>query len=87
MAIINLVMTFCGSRVMHWLNLYVWAPMLVAIVVAIGCSGHELVHQAPAPAATTAGVMGLGAVIAGFFLSWAPLASDFTTYIEPPLHK
>lgn len=61
--------------------------MLVGIVVATGCGGYELVHQAPAAEATRDAVLGLGAVVAGYFLSWAPLASDFTTYFDVHLSR
>lgn len=81
-AIINLVLVFCGSRVIHIFDLYAWAPTLLGIVVATGCSGHHLRKQAPAPEATASGVLGLAAVIAGFFLPWSSIASDFTTYFD-----
>lgn len=86
-ALINLFITFCGARVIHWFDMYAWAPMLVGIVVATGCSGHELVNQTTFPPATREGVLGLGAVVAGFFLPWATIASDFTTYFDRDLPK
>lgn len=81
-AIINLILTFCGSRVIHLFDLYAWAPTLVGIVVATGCSGHHLHKQAPAEPATAGGVLGLAAIVAGFFLPWSTIASDFTTYFD-----
>jgi purine-cytosine permease-like protein len=81
-AIINLVLTFCGSRVIHLFGLYAWIPALIGIVVAMGCSGHHLHKQAPTEPATAVGILGLAAVVAGFFLPWSTIASDFTTYFD-----
>lgn len=86
-AVLNLFITFCGSHVIHVVNLYAWAPALLGIVVALGCGGHELRNQATAPEATHFGVLGLGAVIAGYFLPWATIAGDFTTYYDRDSRK
>lgn len=81
-AIINLLIIFLGIKVVHQFNVYAWFPTLVAILVAVGCGGRHLHKQVEAPPATASGVLSFAALIAGFFLPWAAIASDFTVYYD-----
>ena len=82
-AILGMIVCFCGFRVLHLYERFAWIPALIVIVVATGCGGkhlHQQVHVDP-PAAST--VLSFGALVAGFLIPWAALASDFVTYMEP----
>lgn len=82
LAIITLVVIFCGSQWIHHFDLCAWIPSLVAVIGALGTGGKYLHQQVDAPPATAALVMSYGALVAGFFLPWSAVASDFTTYYD-----
>ncbi|KAK7224103.1 hypothetical protein V2G26_012106 [Clonostachys chloroleuca] len=82
LAVINLVLIFFGSRIIHQFDLYAWFPTLLAILVAVGCGGNKLYNQVDTEPATASNVLSFASLIAGFFLSWASIASDFTTYYD-----
>ncbi|KAK7222397.1 hypothetical protein V2G26_010400 [Clonostachys chloroleuca] len=63
-------------------DLYAWFPTLVAILVAVGCSGKHLHNQSVTEPATASSVLSFASLIAGFFLPWSAIASDFTTYFD-----
>ncbi|EOO03989.1 putative purine-cytosine permease fcy22 protein [Phaeoacremonium minimum UCRPA7] len=52
------------------------------MLVAVGCGGKHLHKQVDAPEATASSVLSFAALIAGFFLPWSAIASDFTTYFD-----
>jgi len=78
-----MLVCFCGFNVLHQYERFAWIPALIAITVATGCGGKHLHQQvaAEAPAAST--VLSFGALVAGFLIPWAALASDFATYMRP----
>ncbi|KAF5341318.1 hypothetical protein D9758_016174 [Tetrapyrgos nigripes] len=81
--VIALFLTFFGYNVLNWYERLAWIPVLVCFLVALGLGGKHLSTPAPAEPATAASVLSFGSVIAGFVISWAPLASDFTSYYKP----
>jgi purine-cytosine permease-like protein len=81
-AIINLFIIVCGARLIHQFDLYAWFPTLVGILVAVGCGGKYLHLQVEAEPAAAGTVISFGALIAGFYLPWCAIASDFTTYFD-----
>jgi NCS1 nucleoside transporter family len=82
-ALLSLVIAFCGFRVLHHYERWAWIPALIALVIATGCGGKSLRQQVEAPAATAAQILSFGGLVAGFMLPWAALASDFSTYMHP----
>ena len=82
-ALLGMVVCFCGIRVLHQYERFAWIPALIVIIVATGCGGNRLKEQAAVPPATASTVLSFGALIAGFLLPWAALSSDFVTYIDP----
>jgi purine-cytosine permease-like protein len=83
-ALLSLVISFCGFSVLHVYERYAWIPALIAIIVATGTGGFGLKQQSPVEAAATAsGVLSYGMVVASYMIPWACMASDFTTYLEP----
>lgn len=82
-ALLSLMIAFCGFRVLHFYERYAWVPALFAIIIATGCGGKHLKEQVQAPAATPQQVLSFGGLVASFMLPWAALASDFSTYMHP----
>lgn len=81
-AIISVVIVFCGAGWIHVFDLYAWFPTLVGILVAVGCGGNNLYKQAETEPASASSVLSFAAVIAGFFLPWSAIASDFTVHFD-----
>ena len=86
-AVLGMVICFLGFRVLHWYERFAWIPAVVAIVVATGCGGKHLSNQVAAPAASAPLVLDFGALVAGFLIPWAAVASDYVTYMEPSTPK
>ena len=82
-ALLNLIVLFFGSGWIHQFDLYAWIPSLIAILGVLGTSGKYLHMQADAEPATARAVLSFGSLIGGFFLPWAAVASDFSTYFDP----
>jgi purine-cytosine permease-like protein len=82
-ALLSLLIAFCGSRILHMYEKIAWIPAVFAVVVATGCGGKHLEEQIVAPAATATQVLSFGGLVASFMLPWAALASDFSTYMHP----
>lgn len=51
--------------------------------MAVGLGGKNFAHIAPVEPATAPTILSFAAVIAGFVLTWSPLASDFSCYMLP----
>lgn len=81
-AIIDFVLIFLGSRWIHRFDMFAWIPSFIAVIIALGCGGKHLHKQAEHSPATVTSVLGFAAVHAGFFIPWATLGSDFTTYFQ-----
>lgn len=82
-ALLALLISFCGFKVLHMYEKYAWVPALIAIIIATGCGGKHLKEQVEVPAATAAQVLSFGGLVASFMLPWSALASDFSTYMHP----
>ncbi|KAG7086332.1 hypothetical protein E1B28_002295 [Marasmius oreades] len=82
-AIISLFVSFCGYNVLNWYERLAWFPVLIVYLVALGVSGKHLYDVPPTQPITPAGVLSFASVVAGFAISYSPLASDFTNYYRP----
>ncbi|KAL5334704.1 permease for cytosine/purines, uracil, thiamine, allantoin-domain-containing protein [Aspergillus crustosus] len=82
-AILGLVISGAGYKVLHQFERYSWISAFVAIVIATGVGGKHLSNQAAAEPPTPAMVISYAGVIAGFLIPWATMASDFTVYCHP----
>jgi purine-cytosine permease-like protein len=83
LSLINFVITFCGNKVLHQFDRYAWMPSFIGVVVAIGCGGKSLSNQYIPEPATARLILSYSSLIAGYYLPWSCLASDFGTYFEP----
>ncbi|KAL2266449.1 hypothetical protein VTJ83DRAFT_5801 [Remersonia thermophila] len=87
-AVVAIAISFCGFTVLHMYERYAWIPALISIAVATGTGGKELVahavaHDADLPPATAPAILSYGMIVASYMVSWACLASDFSTYLKP----
>ncbi|KAH7327733.1 permease for cytosine/purines, uracil, thiamine, allantoin-domain-containing protein [Stachybotrys elegans] len=82
-ALLSLLISFCGFRVLHIYETYAFIPALIAITIAVGCGGDRLADQAPTEPATAAAVISFGMIVASYMIPWAAIASDLTTYFDP----
>ncbi|KAF2118701.1 purine-cytosine permease FCY21 [Lophiotrema nucula] len=82
-ALLALLISFCGFKVLHVYERWAWIPALIAIIIATGCGAKHLADQVDVPPATASQILGFAGLIAGFMLPWAALASDFSTYMHP----
>jgi purine-cytosine permease-like protein len=76
----------------HLFERWIWAPVLVCFVILIGIAGtgsQGLHIPSNEPPLSARAVLGMGAIVAGYLVSWSPLASDVTHYLSPQVssHK
>jgi purine-cytosine permease-like protein len=81
-SLICLVVIFFGFRMMHQFDLYAWIPTLVGFLGIVGYCGKDLRMQVDAAPASAQSVLSFASLIAGFFLPWSAVSSDFTTYFD-----
>ncbi|KAJ7636852.1 cytosine-purine permease [Roridomyces roridus] len=84
-ALITLVVSFCGYRVIHWFTALAWIPSVIAFVVMLIVGGRHLgsaisadEHMYPPP--TVATILSYAAVISAGNTQWCTVASDYGVY-------
>ncbi|TID04298.1 Purine-cytosine permease fcyB [Colletotrichum higginsianum] len=82
-ALLSLLISFCGFRVLHFYETYAFIPAVIAIVIATACGGSRLKEQAEMLPATAPAVLSFGMIVASYMIPWACIASDLTTYFDP----
>ncbi|KIK95841.1 hypothetical protein PAXRUDRAFT_139812 [Paxillus rubicundulus Ve08.2h10] len=82
-ALLSLLISFMGYKVLNWYERVAWFPVLIAFLVALGVGGENLYNAPPAAPATSDSILSFASVIAGFVITYAAMASDFTMYYEP----
>ena len=82
-ALVALLISFCGFKILHIYERYACIPALIAIVIATGVGGGRLKDPVEAPPASAPLVLSFGGLVASFMLPWAALSSDFSTYMHP----
>ncbi|KAF4120910.1 Purine-cytosine permease or related protein [Geosmithia morbida] len=83
-ALLALLISFCGFDILHYYETYAFFPAVVAIAIAAGCGGDDLAKQAaPAQAATPGAIMSYGMIVASYMIPFAAISSDLTTYFDP----
>ncbi|CAE6340676.1 unnamed protein product [Rhizoctonia solani] len=74
--------TFCGYKVLYTYERFAWIPIVMVYLVALGCGGKHLTDLPPVVPASSVTVLCFAASIAGYMISWATLASDYTIYLD-----
>ncbi|KAF8991744.1 cytosine-purine permease, partial [Cyathus striatus] len=80
-ALISLLVSFCGYKVLHWYQRVAWIPVLTTFIIALGVGGKHLSSPPPPEPATASAVLSFGSTIAAA-LAWAPASADFGTYLK-----
>lgn len=82
-ALIGLVVSFMGNRILYHLTDHLWIVTIICVVIATGTGGHNLHKQVVQPAATAPLVLDYGCIIIGFSLTLIGIMSDYTVYYRP----
>ena len=86
-AILGLLVSFMGYRVLHVFETYCWIPTLIALVATLGISGQKLSLQAQTTIPTARTAITFGSIIFSLAISWAAVVSDFAVYISPTVSR
>lgn len=84
--LISLTISFAGLRMISLMERVIWVPVLMSFITLIcrAGTGPNGLHIPTTPdRSTPKGVLSMGSVIAGFYMSYAPGASDLTHYLRP----
>ncbi|KAL6303234.1 NCS cytosine-purine permease [Sparassis latifolia] len=82
-AVVSLLISFCGYKVINWYERLAWLPVLISYVVALGLGGKHLSNPPSAAPATAPTILSFASTIAGFVITYSPMSSDFTIYYRP----
>lgn len=87
-AVISMLVSFCGYKVLHTMERWAWMPVLLAFIFLAGFGARHL-GSAPSFAASepaTAGaVLSFISIVVGFTISWSGCSADFNTYMRPDI--
>ncbi|GJN86922.1 hypothetical protein PLIIFM63780_010504 [Purpureocillium lilacinum] len=83
-ALLSLLVSFAGFKVLHIFETYAFAVALIAITITAGVGGSGLTRQTePAESPSARQVLNFGMIVASYQIPWAAIASDLTTYFDP----
>ncbi|PCH37475.1 hypothetical protein WOLCODRAFT_140883 [Wolfiporia cocos MD-104 SS10] len=81
-ALVTLAVVFSGYQVLHWYEMIVWIPNVIAFVVLLAVSGSHIRHvplSGPVAAEASA-IMTFGATLAATNVSWSAITPDYGVY-------
>ncbi|KAF2760057.1 hypothetical protein EJ05DRAFT_492481 [Pseudovirgaria hyperparasitica] len=81
--LLSLVISVFGYRVLHYYERFAWIAALICLIITAGIGGKHMSIQTDVPPASAQAVLSFGGLIAGYFVPWAALGSDFTVYMRP----
>ncbi|KAJ7306761.1 purine-cytosine permease [Mycena albidolilacea] len=79
-ALISLVVSFCGYKILHWFQAVAWLPSVIGICVMLGIGGPHLASGPSYPAPTAASILSFAATVAAGGLSWCTMTADYGVY-------
>ncbi|KAF8621764.1 hypothetical protein AX15_007503 [Amanita polypyramis BW_CC] len=82
-AVVSLLVSFCGIKVLVWYERIAWIPVLIAFLVAFGVGGKHLSSPEPSTPATATSILSFASTLAGFSITYSPGSSDYVTYFHP----
>lgn len=73
--------SFAGLRALHWYSMAMFPIILILYIVIAGVNGDNLkaAMSAPGTSVTAGGILGYGASLIGFTVTYSSLASDFVS--------
>ncbi|KAK1674993.1 permease for cytosine/purines, uracil, thiamine, allantoin-domain-containing protein [Colletotrichum godetiae] len=79
-----LPISFLGYKYLHYIDQYLWAPSLVALIIVADVRGKSFARTgAESVVISPRSFLTFAAACASLCTSWAPLVSDFAVYIDP----
>ncbi|CCM05633.1 uncharacterized protein FIBRA_07862 [Fibroporia radiculosa] len=78
----TLLVVFSGYKVLHWYEMFVWIPNVIAFITMLAVSGKHLV-EAPLTGktpVTPSVIMTYGGLLAASVVNWTPLMPDQGVY-------
>lgn len=84
-AVISLVVTFCGYRIIHWYESIAWIPNVIAFIAMLGVGYPQLRdNQSTAVSqATVAEVISFSSILTSSIISWCTVTPDYGVYHSP----
>ncbi|PPQ78416.1 hypothetical protein CVT25_011891 [Psilocybe cyanescens] len=82
-AIISLLVSFCGYNVLNWYERVAWIPVLITYVITMGVGGKHLSNPPSTVPVTASTILSFASTLAGFAVTYSSLSSDFTSYFPP----
>ncbi|KAH8830062.1 NCS cytosine-purine permease [Flagelloscypha sp. PMI_526] len=82
-AVISLLVSFCGFTVINWYERLAWIPVLVGFLTIVGVGAKSFENVPTTSTNVAASVLSFGSIIASFTITYSPLSSDFTCYYHP----
>ncbi|KAF7374098.1 hypothetical protein MSAN_00290900 [Mycena sanguinolenta] len=79
-SVISLVVSFCGSRVLHWFEAFAWIPTAIGICAMLGVGGPYLTSADPYPAPSLASILSFSATVAAGQITWCTFTADYGVY-------
>ncbi|KIK61440.1 hypothetical protein GYMLUDRAFT_243615 [Collybiopsis luxurians FD-317 M1] len=77
---------FCGYSILTWYERLVWFPVLAVYLVTL-VGGKNLKEVPPSEPADAGTIVSFASTIAGFVITYSPLAPDFTIYFSPNVSR
>ncbi|KAG2092522.1 cytosine-purine permease [Suillus discolor] len=84
-AVVSLVVTFCGYRVIHWYESIAWIPNVIALITMLGVGYPQLRdnQSTPVSQATVAEVISFSSILTSSIISWCTVTPDYGVYHSP----
>lgn len=82
-AVISLLVSFCGYNVLNWYERLAWIPVFITFIIALGVGGKHLSNPSPPTPASPQSILSFASTLAGFAITYSGLSSDFTSYFKP----
>ncbi|KAJ7096042.1 cytosine-purine permease [Mycena epipterygia] len=79
-ALVSLVVSFCGYKFLHWFESLAWIPTVVGIAVMLGAGGKHLASAPPYPTPSVASTLSFAATVAASDLTWCTVSPDYGVY-------
>ncbi|KAI0044301.1 hypothetical protein FA95DRAFT_1497272 [Auriscalpium vulgare] len=81
-AVISLVVSFMGYRILHLYESFAWFPNFVAFITMLGAGAKHVVNL-PTPPPTPSAVLSFASIVFSSVLSWCTMTPDYGVYHAP----
>ncbi|KAK3688586.1 permease for cytosine/purines, uracil, thiamine, allantoin-domain-containing protein [Podospora appendiculata] len=81
--LVSFAVSLLGFNAVHFWERWTWIPNLIALVVAVGIGGSSFHLQSDVRPSTVPQILSYGGLIAGYFITFGGIASDYSVYYRP----